>query len=101
MAALWASSLACGKGLSNIERSNRTQFSLQPNSGLELILNLRKNVQDEFNREIQERMKSTVWAQGCTSWYQTDTGKNTNNWPGSTLEYRKRTRRLNLVHYAT
>ncbi|MBN58522.1 flavin-containing monooxygenase [Thalassolituus sp. UBA3500] len=64
------------------------------------FLNLRKNVQDEFNREIQERMKSTVWAQGCTSWYQTDTGKNTNNWPGSTLEYRKRTRRLNLVHYA-
>ncbi|WP_300425094.1 NAD(P)/FAD-dependent oxidoreductase [uncultured Thalassolituus sp.] len=62
-------------------------------------LDLRKNVQDAFNQEVQERMKSTVWAQGCTSWYQTATGKNTNNWPGFTFEYRNRTRSLNLNHF--
>lgn len=62
-------------------------------------LDLRKYVQDAFNEEVQERMKSTVWAQGCTSWYQTAAGKNTNNWPGFTFEYRKRTRKLDLDHY--
>lgn len=62
-------------------------------------LDLRADVQGEFNREVQERMQHTVWAQGCTSWYQTATGKNTNNWPGFTFEYRKRTRRIDLAHY--
>ena len=40
-----------------------------------------------------------MWSQGCTSWYQTATGKNTNNWPGFTLEYRQRTRRFDLENY--
>jgi cation diffusion facilitator CzcD-associated flavoprotein CzcO len=62
-------------------------------------LDLRRDVQDVFNQEVQERMKSTVWAQGCTSWYQTAAGKNTNNWPGFTFEYRNRTRTLDLDHY--
>lgn len=62
-------------------------------------LDLRRDVQDAFNQEVQERMKSTVWAQGCTSWYQTAAGKNTNNWPGLTFEYRNRTLKLELDHY--
>mgnify|MGYP001570123449 CR=1 FL=1 len=62
-------------------------------------LNLRTDIEDDFNQEVQQRMKKTVWAQGCTSWYQTATGKNTNNWPGHTFEYRKRTQHLNLDHY--
>lgn len=62
-------------------------------------LDLRADLLTEFNREVQERMKQTVWAQGCTSWYQTATGKNTNNWPGFTFEYRERTRKLDPNHY--
>ncbi len=60
---------------------------------------LRTNVQNDFNKTIQERMKSTIWAQGCTSWYQTADGKNTNNWPGFTLEYRQRTRKFDASNY--
>lgn len=60
---------------------------------------LKAEIQVQFNQEIQERMKSTMWSQGCTSWYQTATGKNTNNWPGFTLEYRQRTRRFDLENY--
>jgi len=60
---------------------------------------LRPDVQNDFNKDIQNRMKSTIWAQGCTSWYQTADGKNTNNWPGFTLEYRKRTRKFDLGSY--
>ncbi|MFW1838057.1 flavin-containing monooxygenase [Acinetobacter gyllenbergii] len=60
---------------------------------------IKTEIQTQFNQEIQERMKSTMWSQGCTSWYQTATGKNTNNWPGFTLEYRQRTRRFDLENY--
>ncbi|MBC7752117.1 MAG: NAD(P)/FAD-dependent oxidoreductase [Candidatus Saccharibacteria bacterium] len=60
---------------------------------------LRADVQNSFNKTIQERMKSTIWSQGCTSWYQTADGKNTNNWPGFTLEYRKRTRKFDVGNY--
>jgi hypothetical protein len=35
-----------------------------------------------------------VWATGCTSWYRNREGRITTLWPGSTLEYRRRTRRL-------
>lgn len=64
-----------------------------------LFTNVRAEVQHEFNQSIQEKMKKTVWAQGCTSWYQTADGKNTNNWPGFTLEYRQRTRRFDVENY--
>ncbi len=60
---------------------------------------VKADIQNDFNADIQERMKGTMWAQGCTSWYQTADGKNTNNWPGFTFEYRKRTRKFDLDSY--
>jgi cation diffusion facilitator CzcD-associated flavoprotein CzcO len=60
---------------------------------------VKASVQNDFNQNIQERMKSTIWAQGCTSWYQTAEGKNTNNWPGFTFEYRKRTHKFDAGNY--
>jgi hypothetical protein len=40
-------------------------------------------------------MRGTVWTSGgCTSWYLDRTGRNSSLWPGSTLDYRRRTRRL-------
>jgi len=59
-------------------------------------LDVRGKVQDAFNAKVQERIKATVWDRGCTSWYKTASGKNTNNWPGFTVGYRRRTRRLRL-----
>jgi hypothetical protein len=62
-------------------------------------LDVKKEVQGAFNAHIQERSKNTVWDAGCTSWYKTAEGKNTNNWPGYTFEYRRATRRLRLKDY--
>ncbi len=56
-------------------------------------MDVREEVQDAFNREVQERLKGTVWTAGCQSWYRTESGKVVNNWPGFTFEYRFRTRR--------
>ncbi|RYZ16763.1 MAG: NAD(P)/FAD-dependent oxidoreductase [Myxococcaceae bacterium] len=62
-------------------------------------IEVRPEVQDEFNVRIQERIGASVWDKGCNSWYQTAAGKNTNNWPGSTLTYRLRTRRPDWNHF--
>lgn len=56
--------------------------------------------QERFNREIQQRLRHTIWATGgCTSWYQTRDGRITTLWPGSTLEFRRRTRRVQRVDF--
>jgi hypothetical protein len=62
-------------------------------------LDVRGEVQDTFNAALQDRIQNSVWSQGCTSWYQTDSGKNATNWPGSTITYKRRTRQLVEAHY--
>jgi cation diffusion facilitator CzcD-associated flavoprotein CzcO len=52
-----------------------------------------------YNDEVQSRLSQSVWDSGCSSWYKNDAGKNTNNWPGFTFEYRRRTRRIDLEDY--
>jgi cation diffusion facilitator CzcD-associated flavoprotein CzcO/acetyl esterase/lipase len=57
-------------------------------------LSVRPDVQASFDREIQQRLSASVWQTGCSNWYVDENGRNTNNWPGFTVEYRRRTRRL-------
>ena len=52
-----------------------------------------------YNSEIQRRLSATVWEAGCTSWYRTADGRNTNNWPGFTTDYRRRTRFFDAGNY--
>lgn len=47
----------------------------------------RPEVQAAFVREIDERMRGTVWNTGCRSWYLDRTGRNSTLWPGSTARY--------------
>jgi cation diffusion facilitator CzcD-associated flavoprotein CzcO len=56
-------------------------------------LEVKKETQSAFNRELQERLRRTVWNAGCDSWYQTEDGKQVTNWPGFTFAYRRATRR--------
>jgi cation diffusion facilitator CzcD-associated flavoprotein CzcO len=62
-------------------------------------VSVRPEVQREFAREMQRRLSTSVWMTGCNSWYVDENGRNTNNWPGFTLEYRWRTRRLDPADY--
>lgn len=62
-------------------------------------LAVRSRVQDAYNERLQRKMKRTVWASGCTSWYLDPSGKNTTLWPGFTFTYRFLTRRLRPEHY--
>ena len=62
-------------------------------------LSVLPEVQASFDREIQGRLETSVWQTGCSNWYLDESGRNTNNWPGFTLEYRRRTRRLDPEDY--
>ncbi|WP_329202259.1 MULTISPECIES: flavin-containing monooxygenase [unclassified Streptomyces] len=53
-----------------------------------------------WNRRVQARMERTVWnTGGCTSWYLDAGGRNTTVWPGTTGEFRRETRSVDLAEY--
>ncbi|MFC4033730.1 flavin-containing monooxygenase [Streptomyces polygonati] len=53
-----------------------------------------------WNMEIQRRAARTVWnTGGCRSWYLDASGRNTTAWPGTTAEFRRATRQLDLSEY--
>lgn len=62
-------------------------------------MDVRPDVAATFDAWVQRRLAGTVFAAGCHSWYLTDTGRNTQNWPASTLTFRRRLRRLRLEEF--
>ncbi|MGW1764747.1 flavin-containing monooxygenase [Streptomyces sp. NPDC002073] len=53
-----------------------------------------------WNRRVQDRMTRTVWSNGgCASWYLDASGRNTTLWPGTTGEFRRETRSVDLTEY--
>lgn len=66
-----------------------------------MSLNVKEVVQNTFNTKIQEQLKTMIWSDGgCNSYYLKDNnGKNTSIWPGSTVSYRKQTKRINKSDY--
>lgn len=68
------------------------------NQGIKSI-DVRKDVQTKFNEEIQKKLVGTIWLSGCKSWYLSEDGKNHTVWPGFTLEFRNRTKHINLDDY--
>ncbi|MFI9563297.1 flavin-containing monooxygenase [Streptomyces rishiriensis] len=63
-------------------------------------LDARPSAVHAWNRRVQDRMRRTVWSTGgCTSWYLDASGRNTTVWPGTTAEFRRATRRVDLAEY--
>ena len=59
-------------------------------------IDVRDDVEAASNAVLQRRLRRTVWAAGCHSWYKTATGRITNNWAGPTAAYWWRTARPRL-----
>ena len=62
-------------------------------------ITVRPAVMAAYNKALQAELGSSVWKTGCRNWYMTDRGKITNNWPHSTIAWRKRTRRISLEDF--
>lgn len=61
---------------------------------------VREDVQDEYNRSLQHSLKSSVWNNGgCASWYLDKHGNNTTLWPGFTFQFRRQTKKFDLAAY--
>ena len=52
------------------------------------VLDVKRNVYEEYNQSLQSKLKNTVWqVGGCRSWYQDAKGYNTTIWPDFTWVY--------------
>lgn len=62
-------------------------------------LEVKQDVHDNFNEELQTRLQRTVFTTGCPGWYTNDHGKVTAVWAGSHVEYYKRTNKFDPSIY--
>lgn len=59
-------------------------------------IEVKPNVQDAYNVQLQDKLSTTVWnTGGCSSWYKLPSGKNTTLWPGFTFEFRNALSKFN------
>lgn len=52
-----------------------------------------------YDRHLQEKLDRSVWG-SCENWYRHPSGRITSNWPGATLPFARRTRRLEPAEFA-
>ena len=64
-----------------------------------IYLNIKIEIQKEYNEKLQVMFKNTTWASGCASWYINSEGKNTSLYPRLNTEFRKQTLRVDLEEY--
>jgi cation diffusion facilitator CzcD-associated flavoprotein CzcO len=62
-------------------------------------IDVKSDVHAQYNDELQARLEKTVFTAGCPGWYTTDDGKVTTVFPGSHVEYARRTRRFDPAVY--
>jgi cation diffusion facilitator CzcD-associated flavoprotein CzcO len=63
-------------------------------------MDTRPGAQQRWCDGVERRMASTVWTTGgCVSWYLNAAGRNPTLWPGSTIGFRRATRRVDSAEY--
>jgi cation diffusion facilitator CzcD-associated flavoprotein CzcO len=62
-------------------------------------IDVRPDVHRAYNDELQARLAKTVFTAGCPGWYTTEDGRVTTVFPGSHVEYARRTRRFDPAAY--
>jgi hypothetical protein len=64
------------------------------------VLDTLPEAQRRWTGAVENRMRRTVWATGgCVSWYQNAAGRNPTLWPGSTISFRRATRRIDTAEF--
>jgi cation diffusion facilitator CzcD-associated flavoprotein CzcO len=63
-------------------------------------LDVRPDVQKQFNQDMQSKLTKGVWTEGgCKSWYLDAQGVNRTVWPGFTWRYWMRTKKVRVEDY--
>lgn len=64
-------------------------------------LDVRQDVEDAYNVELQRRLSKTTWNSGCSSWYLTDEGFNATMFPGFATQYVNQLKSVDLRDYTS
>lgn len=62
------------------------------------VVTVKPDAEAQYNDEIQRRLRETAWDKIDASWYK-DGEKVTNNWPGSSREFKQRLTHPNFDHF--
>jgi hypothetical protein len=62
-------------------------------------LDVRADLEERFNADIQQRLGRTNWNSGCHSWYLTDDGFNATMYPGFATQYKQQLARFQPGDY--
>ncbi len=63
------------------------------------VLEVKSEVVESYFHSIQSRLEKMIWTKIEQSWYRSPTGQIANNWPGRTMEYTRRTRKVRFQDY--
>jgi hypothetical protein len=61
-------------------------------------LDVRPEVAEGYDEEMQSRLSVSVWS-SCHNWYHQDGGRISTNWPGLVAEYKQRTATLRQADF--
>lgn len=64
------------------------------------LIEVKREVQADYNLGLQQRLRRSVWVTGCKSWYQDPrSGRVTTLWPGFSTQYWARARHFRPADY--
>ena len=63
------------------------------------FLDLKPDVQKDYNEVLHEDFQKTIWASGCNNWYVNHEGRNTVLYPRLTMHFRRETKDINRQEY--
>jgi cation diffusion facilitator CzcD-associated flavoprotein CzcO len=67
--------------------------------GPDVVAEVLPSVAEPFTLDLGRKMRKTVWASGCASWYQNEHRRNVAIWPDYTVVYRRQTRHFDPADY--
>ncbi len=62
-------------------------------------VDVRRDVMDAYNRELQEALAGTIWSDGCQSYFKNANGKIATQLPQTSRWYAQRTKRFRMREY--
>ncbi len=77
---------------------NQVGYILQLMEKAASQITVKAAAEDEFDAEMQRRLKDLAWSKVEASWYKVG-DRVPNNWPGSALEYKRRNKTPDWNHY--
>jgi cation diffusion facilitator CzcD-associated flavoprotein CzcO len=62
-------------------------------------IEIRREIAEQFDRELRAALHGTVWHTGCTSWYVDENGNDPSQWPWLWSTYRRRASHIDPAAY--